>query len=347
MLPEAPTLTELAQRPTMRAVVLQPPGGEGENMAVRDVATPTPGPGEVLVGVAYGGFNFADTMMRRGIYPHPKGYPLVAGIELSGRVIALGAGVTGVAIGDRVAAFSEDAGGFAQQCVVPVERLVRVPDAMGLDVAAASLIQGLTAWHLLHTVSKTNTGDVLLVHAIGGGVGLYLAQLGALAGARVIGTVGTRGKEQRALEYGAAKVINREDEDFVAAVRAFTQGSGIDKVIDSTGGGILDRSFDLMRNLGHVVSYGEAEGPPFTNLWQRLVSKSLTFTRLHIGHIDPRSAAWAAGVEAVTAAIVDGTLKVPIEGIYPLDEVHAMYARLESRQVAGKLLLQIEPQIDP
>jgi NADPH2:quinone reductase len=329
----------------MRAVILQTPLGATENMEVRDIAAPSPASGEVLVRVAYGGCNFADTMMRRGTYPHPKGYPLVAGIELSGEVIGLGAGVADWKVGDRVAAFCEEAGAFAEQCVVPVERLVRIPDAMSLDVAAAFLIQGLTAWHLLHTVSKTSEGDLLLVHAIGGGVGLYLTQLGLLAKARVIGTVGTRGKEQRALDYGAERVINRNHEDFAAAVRDFTQGRGIDKVIDSTGGSILDSSFDLLRNLGHVVSYGEAEAAPFANLWQRLVSKSLTFTRLHIGHIDPRSEAWHTGIQAVTSAILAGTLNVPIEGIYPLHAVHAMYNKLESRQVAGKLLLQVNHPI--
>ena len=324
----------------MRAIVLNPPGGPNENMVLADVPAPQPGPGEVLVAVAYGGCNFADTMMRRGSYPHPKGYPLVAGIEVSGRVVGVGAGVGRIEIGDRVAAFCEDAGGFAELCVVPAERLVRVPDAMGLDVAAAFLIQALTAWHLLHTVSTTKPGDTLLVHAIGGGVGLYLTQLGVMAGATVLGTVGTRGKERRALELGAALVVHRDDEDFARAVLAYA-GKPIDKVIDSTGGSILDRSFETLRNLGHVVSYGEAEAKPLPNLWERLVRKSLTFTRLHIGHIDPRSDAWARGVKAVTGAILEGKLVVPIEGVHAFDDVHAMYARLESRQVAGKLLLKV------
>jgi NADPH:quinone reductase len=325
----------------MHAIVLNPPGGDHENMVVADVPAPRPGPGEVLVDVAYGGCNFADTMMRRGVYPHPKGYPLVAGIELSGTVAALGAGVHGVQVGERVAAFVEDAGAFAAQCVVPAERLVRVPDAMGLDTAAAFLIQALTAWHLLHTVSTTRPGDVVLVHAIGGGVGLYLTQLGVRAGATMLGTVGTRGKERRALEFGAAHVVHRDDGDFAAAVLAFNGGRPIDKVVDSTGGSILDRSFATLRNLGHVVSYGEAEAAPLPNLWQQLVRKSLTFTRLHIGHIDARSEVWARGVHEVTAAVLDGSLQVPIEQVFAFDEAHAMYDRLTSRQVAGKLLLKV------
>ena len=216
-----------------------------------------------------------------------------------------------------------------------------LPETIGFDKAAAFFVQALTAWHLMHTVSKTNKGECVLVHAIGGGVGLYLTQIGVAAGATIIGTVGTAGKEKRALEYGASKVINREDADFVEAVNEFTRGLGVDKVVDSTGGSILDRSFDTIKLLGHVVSYGEAEAKPYTNLWERLVRKSLTFTRLHLGHIDCRSKAWKDGEAAVLAAVADGSMQVPIEGVFALEDVHDMYEKLESRQVAGKLLLKI------
>jgi NADPH2:quinone reductase len=325
----------------LRAVLLNPPGDAGENMVVTDVADPAPGPCDAIVAVEYAGCNFADTMMRRGIYPHPKGYPLVAGLELAGRVVAVGKEVAAVKPGDRVAGFSEDAGAFAQFCAIPAERLTVLPDAIGFDTAAAFFVQALTAWHLMHTVSKTNKGDCVLVHAIGGGVGLYLTQIGVAAGATIIGTIGTAGKEKRALAYGAAKVINREEEDFVAAVNEFTRDLGVDKVVDSTGGSILDRSFDTIKPLGHVVSYGEAEAKPYPNLWERLVRKSLTFTRLHLGHIDCRSKAWKAGEAAVLAAVADGSMQVPVEGVFELEDVHAMYEKLESRQVAGKLLLKI------
>ena len=246
----------------MRAVVIATPGAK-DNLSIVETPAPVPGPGEALIDVAFAGCNFADTMIRRGDYPHPKGYPIVAGLEIAGRVSAVGEGIAGVKIGDRVAAFTENAGGFADQCVVPVERLIPVPDKMALDIAAAFPIQGLTSWHLLHNVSATLPGDVILLHAIGGGVGLFATQLAVKAGAIVIGTVGTRGKEKRALQFGAAKVINREDEDFVDAVMTFTSGEGVDKIVDSTGASILDRSFATIRKLGHVVSFGEAEGRPF------------------------------------------------------------------------------------
>ena len=226
----------------MRAIIVDAPGVK-DNLRVGEAPEPIPGPGEALIDVAYCGCNFADTMIVSGTYPHPKGYPIIGGLEVSGRIAKLGPGVTGAQVGDRVAAFLEEAGGFADRCVARIERLIPIPGDMGLDVAAAFPIQALTAWHLLHNVSATKPGDVILIHAIGGGVGLFATQLAVRAGATVIGTVGTKGKEARALAYGATKVINRDDKDFVEAVMSFTQGRGVDKVLDSTGASILDRSF--------------------------------------------------------------------------------------------------------
>jgi NADPH:quinone reductase len=155
--------------------------------------------------------------------------------------------------------------------------------------------------------------------------------------------VGTRGKEARAIEFGAARVVNREDEDFVEAVMRFTEGKGVDKVLDSTGASILDRSFSVIRKLGHVVSFGEAEGRPFPNLWERLMAKSLTFTRFHLGHADFSSRPWRQSIDAVVGGIMDGSLKVPLEETFPFGEVRAMLDRLASRQVAGKLILAVNP----
>jgi len=326
----------------MRAIVITAPGVEN-NLSIVEVQEPSPGPGQVLIDVAYGGCNFADTMIAKGTYPHPKGYPIVAGLEISGRIAALGPDVRGVAVGDRVAAFSEEAGGFAERCVVPAERLARIPDAMSLEVAATFPIQALTAWHMLHNVSVTRPGDVILLHAIGGGLGLFATQLAVQAGATVIGTVGTRGKDKRALEYGAALVVDRQDEDFVAAVMAFTRGRGVDKLIDSTGASILDRSFACIRNLGHVVSYGEAEGRPLPNLWERLVAKSLTFTRFHLGHVDFGSDKWRRSLDEVVGGITEGRLKVHIEAVFPFEQAGEMLDRLSSRQVSGKLILAVNP----
>lgn len=328
----------------MRAIRLNGPDG-AESMEMVDAPPPRPGPGDLLVEVAYGGLNFADLMMRTGVYPHPKGYPLIAGLEIAGRVIGVGEGVADFQPGDRVAGFSEEAGGFAEQCLLPAERAIRVPQAIGLDVAAGFYVQALTAWSMLHVVSETGPGDVVLINAIGGGVGLVATQLAVQAGATVLGTVGTGGKERRALELGAAAVFNRAETDFVAGVMAFTKGRGVDKILDSVGATVLDRSFDAIRKLGHVVSIGEAEGKPLPNLWERLVRKSLTFTRFHLGHSDFQGEAWKRGAASVVERVATGRLTVPIEKIFAFDDAPAMYAALESRRVPGKLLLAINPAI--
>ena len=325
----------------MRAVIFDKPDGQEKSTVIKNVEMPVAGSKQVLVKVIFAGLNYADLMMRTGIYPHPKGYPLVAGVELSGVVAAVGPGVNDISVGDRVAAFSEEAGAFAEYCTVPSQRVIHLPDGMGFDVAAAFYVQAMTAWNLLHTVSKTQPGDTILIHAIGGGVGLYLTQLAKAAGARVIGTVGTSGKESRALDFGAELVVNRTSTDFVAAAIAFTEGRGVDKIIDSTGASILDRSFEAIRPLGHVVSYGEAEGVPFSNLWEQLVKKSLTFSRMHLGHMNYGSEDWVRGTKVVVSKIMDGSLKTPLEGIYDLENVSDMFAALESRKLAGKVILKV------
>jgi NADPH2:quinone reductase len=198
---------------------------------------------------------------------------------------------------------------------------------------------------LLHNVSKVQPGDTVLIHAIGGGVGLYLTQLAAMGGANVLGTVGTSGKEQRAHDYGASFVVNRDEKDFVEEILSFSGGKPIDKLYDSTGGSILDRSFALMRRLGHVVSYGEAEAKPFDNLWAQLVLRSLTFTRFHLGHVDFASEIWRHGVETVFGGVANGTIQVPIEQVFAFEDAAEMYRRLESRQVAGKLVLAVNPAL--
>jgi NADPH2:quinone reductase len=170
---------------------------------------------------------------------------------------------------------------------------------------------------------------------------LQLTQLAKAAGATVIGTVGTPGKEARALEFGADRVVLRDAEDFVAVALEMTGGRGVDKVVDSTGASILDRSFDAIRPLGHVVSYGEAEGKPHDTLWERLVQKSLTFTRLHVGHLDYRSDSWRDGTRTVLDMIASGALTVPVEGCYTLDTVTDMFAALASRRTAGKLIMSV------
>jgi NADPH2:quinone reductase len=233
--------------------------------------------------------------------------------------------VNGLRIGDRVAAYLSEDGGYAETCVVPAQCVIPLPPSIQLDVAAAFPVQALTAYFMLHLIGRVQPGWVVLIHAVGGGVGLCLTQLAVKAGAKVIGSVGAAGKERRPLEFGASRVVNREEEDFVAAALEMTGGRGVDLLLDSLGALTLDRSFAALRALGHAISYGEAEGRPFPNLWERMVPKSLTLTRFHMGHVQVGSVDWRAAVSYVLAGIVEGWLRIPIEGIYPLREAAAMH----------------------
>ena len=269
----------------MKAVVIHAPGAP-DQLVMADMPEPSPGTGEVLLDVAYAGCNWADTQIRTGIYPHARAYPLVLGLEISGRVSKLGPGVSGVKVGDRVAAFLEQGGAYAEKAVAPANILMPLPDTIPFDVGAALPIQPLTGYHMLHTIYGIEPGETVLINAIGGGVGLFTTQLAVKAGAHVIGTVGTPGKEKLALDHGAERVVVTPNEDFEAAVLAFTCGRGVDLAINSLGATMLDRTFNVVRKLGHIISIGEAEGQPFKNIRERILPRSQTFTRLHLGHVD-------------------------------------------------------------
>jgi NADPH:quinone reductase len=321
----------------VRAVVVESPGGP-ESLVVREVADPAPNAREVIVDVAYCGCNWADIQVRQGTYPHPTVYPKVPGIEVSGTVRSVGAEIQDVVIGQRVVGLLMG-GGYGEQVAVPREDLIMLPDGIPLDVAAAFPAQAMTAYYLLHVLHSVKPGDYVLCHAVGGGVGLYVTQLAHRVGARVIGTVGTKGKELLALEYGAHVVVNTADEDFTEVVLRETEGRGVQLAIDSLGATTLDRTFGVVEKLGHVINIGEAEGQPIENIRERVLPRSLTFTRIHMGHVDRTTADWLECVEYVCDAVAQGWLRVPIVDRFPLEKAAEMHRTLEGRSVAGKLLL--------
>ena len=309
-----------------------------------DTSLPEPDVAEnqILVEVHYGGLNYADLMMCNGSYPHPKGYPLQAGIEFSGIVVKCGSNTKKFSLGDRVAGFSEEAGEFSEFLSVPEDSVTKLIDDVSLQAGAAYYVQTTTAYHLLHTIGKVQKNDIVLIHAIGGGVGLNLTQLAKHSDATVIGTVGTSGKETRAVDCGADLVVNRATQDFTKEIQQKFGKTPVRLLVDSTGADILNDSFDLMQNLGHVVSYGEASGKPFDNLWAQLVLKSLTFSRLHIGHINHQSEDWLTSQKVIQKMIQNGSLNIFIEHIFTLEEFNQAYQALESRQVSGKVLLRLK-----
>src|SRR3989440_10764749 len=239
----------------MQAIQVQRTGGP-EVLTLTEVEAPQPGPGEVRIEVAAAGVNFIDVYHRTGLYPMPL--PLIPGAEGAGRVVAVGAGVETVKVGDRVAS-TELHGAYAQYAVAPADRVVHLPDGVSEELAAAVLLQGLTAHYLVHDSYKIQPGDTVLVQAGAGGVGLLLTQCAPQRGARVIGTVSALEKEKLARDAGAAEIIGY---DSVAEdVRRLTDDKGIPAVYDGVGRNTFDASLASLRPHGVLVLYGYSSGP--------------------------------------------------------------------------------------
>ena len=324
----------------MRAIVVDTPSDQLDALQVRDVPEPVAGCEEILIKVAYCGCNWADTQVRSGIYPHHINYPLIPGMEVSGTVSAKGKAVTGLSVGDRVTTLVSG-GGYAEVCAADASVVTRLPHGMGLDVAAAYPVQALTAYYMLHTVYKLRAGETVLVHAAGGGVGLFVTQLAVRLGARVIGTVGTPGKENLALRYGADTVINLNETNFVSTVLELTDGKGVDLAIDSLGAKTLDRTFDAVRFLGGIINIGEAEGTPFKNIRDRVLARSQSFTRISIHHMLGLPDLWHEGNDYLLRGVGEGWLDVPIVKRFSLERAHDMHAEIQGRGISGKLLLEV------
>lgn len=320
----------------MRAVQVFEHGGP-EVLQLTEIALPQPAVGQVRVKVSAAGLNFIDIYYRSGLYQQPR--PFTPGSELAGVVDAVGSGVTQWAVGDRVATASA-LGSYAEYALVPADKLVSVPAATPLDVAAAVMLQGMTAHYLTTSTFPLKPGDSCLVHAAAGGVGLLLIQLAKRCGARVIGTVSTDEKAELAREAGADDVVNYTRESFAERARAFSGGRGVDVVYDSVGASTAEGSLDSLRPRGMFVSFGNASGavPPISPL--QLSSRgSLFMTRPVLFHYiaTPEELAWRAG--DLFRWIADGELKVRIERRYPLAQAADAQIALAGRQTAGKVLI--------
>jgi NADPH:quinone reductase len=298
---------------------------------------PEPGPGEVRVRVTAAGVNYIDVYFRTGLYPRPT--PFVPGLEGAGVVEAVGAGVKGFAAGDVVA--SAGAPGFyAEHVNAPAERLVRVPDGVDAKVAAAAMLQGMTAHYLSHGVRETHEGDVALVHAAAGGTGLLLVQMLARAGARVIGTCSSDAKAALVREAGAADVIRYDTTEFAPEVKRLTGGRGADVAYDSVGKTTFAGSLASLRPRGLCVLFGQSSGPvPPFDLNQLNTGGSLFVTRPSLAHYSAARAELEERAGAVLGAIRKGELKVRIGGEWPLSQAAEAQRALESRGTTGKLLL--------
>jgi len=321
----------------MRAVVVESTGGP-EVLTVQEVDQPEPGPGELRVDVTAAGVNFIDVYHRTGAYPLPL--PLRPGSEGAGTVSAVGEGVHGVAVGDPVAWAMVQGAGYAEQVLLPAERAVPVPAEVDLEVAAAVMLQGMTAHYLCESTYPARSGETALVHAAAGGLGLLLTQMLSAKGVRVIGTTSTAEKEKLARGAGAAEVVRYTEQDLRAEVERLTDGRGVDVVYDSVGKDTFDAGLDVLRPRGFMVLCGASSGPvpPFDP--QSLNPKgSLYLTRPSLGHYVATREELLERGGAVLSAVAEGRLDVRVGGRYPLDEAGRAHDDLEGRRTTGKLVL--------
>jgi NADPH2:quinone reductase len=321
----------------MRAVHVRRPGGF-DALELVELPAPAPAAGEVVVRVAAASVNWGDTQKRQAIYPDAVSYPAVLGMEVSGVVDRLGKGVPTRWLGQRVAGLCGPRllGGYAEEVSIPVEYLLPLPKTMAWSDAAAFALASLTAYHLLRSAADTRRGDVVLVHAAGGSVGLALIQIARILGARVLGTVGSAAKGEVPLRLGAERIVDRSREDFVDAAMEATGGRGVDLVIDSLGGEILPRSFDALRTYGRVINIGEASGEPDFAVRKKLYERSTSLAGFEVLHARPGSARWRRGVRFVLASVAAGRLSIPVGMVRPLEGVAELHRALESRGTTGK-----------
>jgi len=315
----------------MKAVYVEKFGGP-ENLINGDIPQPQPGPGQALVKIAATGVNFIDVYFRIGLYPATP--PVVLGSEGAGTVEAVGPDVTNVRVGERVA-YAMARGSYAEYAVVPAWQLVKIPDSLDFQKAAAAMLQGMTAHYLTHSTYPLKSGDSCLIHAAAGGTGRLLVQMAKMRGARVTGTVGDEEKARQAKEAGADEVIIYTKEDFVAKVKGT-----MNVVYDSVGKSTFNQSLDCLRPRGMMVSFGNASGPAPDFAPLILSQKgSLFLTRPSLAHYSstPEELAWRAN--DVLNWISQGKLKLHIHKVYPLADAAQAHRDLEGRKTTGKLLL--------
>jgi NADPH:quinone reductase len=309
----------------MRAVLIKSHGGQ-EVLEVADVPPPEPGPGQLLVDVAAVGVNFRDVYEREGRYG--GGLPAIIGAEGAGTVDGSR---------DRVAWVSAP-GSYAEQVVVDADKAVPVPEGVSDELAAAALLQGITAQYLSTATHEVQPGETVLIHAAAGGVGSLLTQLSAMLGARVIATTSTDEKAQLARDAGASEVIGYEG--FAERVRELTDGAGVDVVYDGVGAATFDESLASLRPRGEIVLFGAASGPvPPVDPMRLEDGGSLYLTRPGIRHYTATSEELRSRAATVFDWIAAGRLEVRIGGRYPLKDARRAHEDLEGRRTTGKLIL--------
>ena len=321
----------------MKAIQVSKVGGP-EVLTLVDIPVPTPKPNEALVQIKAAGVNFIDVYFREGRYP--ASIPFVNGQEAAGVVTEVGSDVTLVTRGDRVA-YTSALGSYAEYASVLESRLVKIPDELDFEQAAAAMLQGMTAHYLSHSTYKLQSGETALIHAAAGGVGLLLVQMAKRIGARVIGTVGTQEKAQLARDAGADECIIYTEKDFETETQRLTEGKGVHVVYDGVGKDTFDKDLNVLRTRGYLVLFGASSGavPPF-DLIKLSQKGSLFITRPTLAHYTATREELEWRANDLMQMIVRGELKLRIHQVYSLEEAQQAHKDLEGRKTTGKLLLK-------
>ena len=325
-----------------KAVQIRQHGG-AEQMEIVDVQVGDPGPGEIRIRHKAIGLNFIDVYQRSGLYP--MAMPLSLGMEASGIVEAVGAGVTHLKAGDRAAYASHPPGSYSELRVMPAKNVCKLPDAISFETGAAMMLKGLTAQYLLKRTlpqGGLQPGDYVLFHAAAGGVGLIACQWAKALGLQLIGTAGSEEKCQLAKSLGAAHVINYNKEDFKPRVMEITGGQGVKVVYDSVGKDTWDKSLDCLRPFGLMASFGNSSGPPAPFAPGVLgVKGSLYVTRQTLfTHIATREATQQMA-DDLFDVVTSGKVQIRIDQRFPLAQVREAHQALEARKTTGSTILTL------
>jgi NADPH2:quinone reductase len=320
----------------VHAIRIHQTGGP-EVMKWDSVEVPAPGPGQVRLKQHAVGVNYIDVYQRSGLYKLPL--PFVAGSEGAGEVVAVGPGVTDFKVGDR-GAYAGAMGGYAEERVMPADRLVKLPDNIDYKTGAAMMLQGMTVRYLLRETYKVGKGTTMLLHAAAGGIGLIACQWARHLGATIIGTVSTDDKAKLAKEAGCTHVINYKTEDFVKRTKELTGGQGVDVVYDAVGKDTYPGSLDCLKPLGLWVSFGNASGA-ITNFDILALSAkgSLYATRPTLGTYVAKRADLLANAAELFDVVGKGIVKINVNHTYPLKDAAKAHADLEARKTTGSIVL--------
>ena len=325
----------------MRAVVASGPGGP-EVLSLGELPDPQPGPGEVAIAVAATAVNRPDLLQRAGHYPPPPGASDVLGLECSGTIAALGEGVTGWSVGDECCALLAG-GGYAERVVCPAGQVMPVPAGVSLEQAASLPEVACTVWSNVFMIAGLQPGEWFLVHGGAGGIGSMAIQLGSALGARVMATAGSAEKLAQCAELGAEVTIDYKQQDFVAEVKAATEGHGADVILDNMGASYLMRNVDALATEGRLLVIGLMGGTKGEIDLNQLMTKrgALISTRLRPRPVQEKAAICAAVVEHVWPLVADGRVRPVVNTSLPLAEAGRAHALMMSGEASGKILLTV------